>query len=586
MVNVALMKAALAERKADLIVKGGILVNVLTDETYAADVAVYGSRIAAVGNVSDYAGDLTQFVDASGHYLVPGLLDGHIHIECSKLSITSFANTVVPYGTTSVISGLDQIYVIAGLRGVREFLEEAKRTPLKIFWGTPFKTPYTIPPSTVGHYLTAREHKVSHRWPECVGIWETEKNFVLNADKATYAAMDIASANKLPVFGCAPLTRGKQLSAYINAGIRADHESYSAEEALEKLRNGLYAMIRESSVAHFLRDQIKLVTEKKVNPRRIGFCTDDVTALDVLKKGHLDNLVRMAIEEGLDPMKAIQMATINCAEIYRIDETVGSVSTGRIADILLIDAPEKFNVKKVIANGKLVAADNRMIKLVSPTKRSRNLLKTFKAKLVQPNELGVHTKLKAEKVRALSMVMSDVPFVRKRREVVLGVKNGLVLSDVDQDVLYVTCVERFGKTTHRPSAFISGFQLREGAIASSAAPDDNNILCIGASIADMVLGINHIIKSQGGQAVVKNGKIIEFLPLPVGGIVADMTPQEMVEREGRLDDAARELGCRLPSPFMYMIFLSITGMPEFAITDGGFVDTLLHKVISPILGPA
>jgi adenine deaminase len=587
MVDLELLSAGLGEKKADLVVASGRLVNVLTDEIYEADIAISGSKIAAVGDVTKHTGPRTTIVDAAGFYLVPGLIDGHIHIECSKLSVTMFARAVVPFGTTSVISGLDQILVVAGLEGVREFLEEAKAGPLKIFWGAPFKTPYTLPESTVGHTFGPREHVTAQTWPECVGIWETVQEFLLERDEGVLAVLDLARTNRLPVLGCAPMARGERVAALAGAGIRADHECYSAEETLEKLRNGMHVMIRESSVAHFLEENIRVVTEDGVNARRLGFCTDDVTASDVLRDGHLDRLVRMAIRAGVDPLRAIQMATINCAEIYRIDHLVGALAPGRFADILLVDDPESFQVARVIANGRQVASTGRMTELFEPPARSTSLLNSFRLDEITPDELVVHVDGITDAARVLSMQMSEeVPFIRERREVVLPVRDGIVPPDPGEDAAYVAVVERYGKTRNRPVAFVSGFGLTAGAIASSAAPDDNNVICVGTNPADMAFAVNRIAEEGGGQIVVRDGEVLAFLPLPIGGIVADLDPALMAEEEARLDEAARALGCTLPSPFMYLIFLEVTAIPRYAITDLGLIDCVTLEVVSPVLGPA
>jgi len=585
--DVGLLDAAAAARPADLVVTGGRLVNVFTEEIYPADVAVAGERIVAVGDVSEYVGEGTIIVDAAGRHLVPGLIDGHIHLECSKLSVTMFANTVVPFGTTSVISGLDQIFVVAGLAGVREFLDEARQSPLSLFWAAPSKMPYTYPESTVGFTFGPEQHREAQAWPECVGIWETVQEFITLRDDKVLGALDLAARNRLPVFGCAPMASGRRLATLLCAGVRADHECYSAAETLEKLRSGMYVMLRESSVAHFLDENIKAVTEGGAKTDRVGFCTDDVTAYDILRQGHLDRLVRMAIGHGIEPLKAIQMATINCAQIYRIDDQVGSISPGRLANILLVGDLAAFGVERVIAKGRLVAEHGQMIRSAEPPPRSHGLLRTFQNRRVQPSDFLFRVDGAAGAVRVLSMRMSqDVPFVRKRREATLAVQDGVVYPDLEQDVLYVTVVERFGKTSHHPVAFISGFGLREGAMASSASPDDNNILCIGTNPADICEAVNRVAGAGGGQVVVRGGEVLAWLPLPIGGIVADLPPEEMAIEEAKLDDAARQLGCTFASPFMYMIFLSVTAIPDYAMTDLGLIDCVNLRVVSPVLGPA
>lgn len=579
-----LIRAGRGELKSDLVIKGGRLVNVVSEEIYPADVAVFGDRIVATGRVDSYVGPETRVIDARGKYLCPGLIDGHLHVECSKMSITSFAKAVVPLGTTAIVSGLDQILVVAGVEGAREFLDEAKAGPLKVFWGAPCKTPYTLPRSNVGHYFGPRDHEATHDWPECVGIWETVREFIQEMDEGVLSALEIARRSRLPVLGCAPMARGANLNSYLAAGVRLDHESYTAEEMLEKLRNGMFVVIRESSISHFLNENLRLVTEMGIKAtRRISFCTDDVVASDILRRGHLDNMVRMAIAMGIPPLTAIQMATINSAEAYRIDHLVGSISPGRIADILIVDDLRRFTVDRVITNGKPVAEGGKLSVKLEPPERSQNLTRTFKVAPIAPEEIRVPSRSRQAQTRVLAMAVSpDQVFVRKRFDVSLPVVDGLVRADPGLDVQYVTVVERYGRTRNRPTAFVSGFGLKSGALATSTAPDDNNIVCVGANPEDMAVAINHIIANNGGQVVADRGKVVSFLPLPIGGIVSDLEPEEMAAREAALDDAARSLGCALPWPFMYMFVLQITAIPDYAITDLGPIDCVKLKVFDPV----
>jgi adenine deaminase len=579
-----LIRAGRGEIKADLVIWGGKLVNVVSEEIYSADVAIFGDRVVATGRVESYAGPQTRMIDASGKYLCPGLIDGHLHVECSKMSITSFAKAVVPLGTTAIVSGLDQILVVAGLEGAREFLDEAKAGPLKMFWGAPCKTPYTLPRSNVGHYFGPSDHEATHAWSECVGIWETVREFIQEMDEDVLSALEIARRSRLPVLGCSPMARGANLNSYLAAGVRLDHESYTAEEMLEKLRNGMFVVIRESSISHFLNENLRIVTEMGIKAtRRISFCTDDVVASDILRRGHLDNMVRMAIAMGIPPVTAIQMATINSAEAYRIDHRVGSISPGRIADILIVDDLRQFRVERVITNGKLVAESGKLTSKLEPPARSRTVTQTFKVAPVSPEEIRVQSRSRQAQTRVLTMAVSpDQIFVRKRFDVSLSVVDGVVQADPAQDVQFVTVVERYGRTRNRPTAFVSGFGLRSGALATSAAPDDNNIVCVGTNAEDMAVAINHIIANNGGQIVVDKGKVVSFLPLPIGGIVSDLEPEEMAAREAELDDAARVLGCKLPWPFMYMFVLQITAIPDYAITDLGPIDCVNLKIFDPV----
>lgn len=580
-----LIRAGAGEIKSDLIITNGQLINVTSSEIYPADVAIKGPNIVAIGDVEHCKGPETQYLDAQGRYLSPGMIDGHLHVECSKLSVTSFAKLVVPLGTTSIVSGLDQILVVAGIDGVRHFLDEAAAGPMTIFWGAPGKTPYTMPTSTVGHYFGPDDHRATHHWPECIGIWETVREFIQEEDDDVMEALEIAAQNKLPVFGCAPMCRGRKLASYVSAGIRLDHESYTVEESLEKLRNGMFVVVREASISHFLKENIQLVT--KLAPgstHRISFCTDDVVASDVLKRGHLDNMVRMAIAEGVDPLRAIQMATINSAVAYRIDHKAGLIAPGRLADIAIVDDPATFNVKQVVAKGRLVAEDGCMCVDLRPPARPAYLRNTVQVKPVTPDELKLRTTLNTDEVRILALSVTDEIFVRRRRDAIMKVRNGIVEPDVEGDLLYITVVERYGKTNNRPVGIVSGFHMKSGALATSTSPDDNNIVCVGTNSEDMAAAINRVIEGGGGQAVADEGRILEFLELPIGGIVADIEPQEMADFEVRLDDAARTLGCDVPWPLMYMFVLSITAIPDYAMTDLGVVDCNALSIVDPIQG--
>lgn len=580
-----MIDAGAAKIPADIIITNGQLVNVASSEIYLADVAIYQSRIVATGNVSDYYGEQTKTIDASGKYIVPGLIDGHLHIECSKLSMTSFAKAVLPHGTTSVISGLDQYIVTAGLEGIKEILQEIDGTPLKVFWGLPFLTPYTLPQSHVGFNVTAQTHFEVQKWPEVFGVWETVSEFIENQHSDVMKAIEYARINRLPIFGCAPMTRGHKLNSILCAGVRLDHESYDHTEMMEKIRKGMNVLIRESSISHFLTENIKVITQLNSRlSRRVSFCTDDVIASDIVTNGHMDKLIRMAIANGVDPLTAIQMGTINSAEAYRIDHLVGSISPGRFADILLVQDLVKFEIDTVIAKGELVMENHHAVYHFVPPKRSNVLLQSMKLKRVNASDLNVITTEQQAKVQALSLEVDfNIPFVRRGRQVELAVKNGIVLPDISNDVLYATVIERFGKTDSKPKVgFCSGWKLKSGAMASSCAPDDNNVVCIGTNAEDMAIAINYLAENGGGQVIVNHGEIVGFLPLPICGIVSDLDPHIMAQEEEKLLLIARELGCDLPDPLFYMCCLQITAIPDYAITDLGVIDFHEQAVMDPV----
>ena len=338
--------AGAAKIKADMVIIGGTLVNVNTEEYYPANVAIYKKRIIAVdSDIKDYIGENTRIIDATDKYLVPGLIDCHIHVECSKMSMTRFAQAVVPHGTTSIVTGFDEYISVIGVDGLKDIFKEVDQSPLKVFWGLPYRTPYTIPKSTIAYDVTSEDHEKYQRDPRCWGVWETVREAVQTKDSTTLDALTLARNNHQAIFGCSPMARGKELNEFLMSGVRVDHESYDHQEFLEKARKGVHVVIRESAVTKFLKENIRAITEGASGVRRhTSFCSDDVNARGILEHGHIDHMVRIAINAGVSPMAAIQMATINAAEAYKIDDYVGSITPGKDADILLIDQPGTFNV--------------------------------------------------------------------------------------------------------------------------------------------------------------------------------------------------------------------------------------------------
>jgi len=578
-----LLDVAYGRAHADAIIANGKLVNVLTGEIYPADVAIAAGRVAAVGDVSAQRGPRTEIIDAQGRFLTPGLIDGHVHIECSKLSVTMFSDLVSRYGTTSAISGLDQILVSAGIAGVEEFLAETENGPMRVWWGAPAKAPYTVPESNVGHRFAVAEHAIAQQMPECVGLWETVQEFVEFGDEEVLTAMDMAERNRLRAFGCAPLVDARRIAGYAASGVALCHESYSPAEELEKLRNGIDIIIRESTAAPMLRENIKLVTELGAPSHRVGFCTDDVTATDVLGRGHLDYVVRLAIECGVSPVVAIQMATINTARMYRLDDRIGAIAPGRFADILLVDSLEDFRPQTVITGGRIVARDGKSLSAPVAPARSAAIGETFRLAAVDPDRIKVTAAGRTATVQTI-VLSKDVAFKRPGEQIELDIVGGIVQPDASQDTIMVTVAERYGRTDNLPVAFVKGFGLTKGAIATSASPDDNNVVCAGVAAADMALAINEVAAMGGGQVAVADGEVIARLPLPVGGIVADLVAEDMAAAEQTMDAAARDqLGSRLASPFGQLLFLSITAIPDWAMTDLGLIDCVSFKVVDTVV---
>lgn len=578
------LEAGAGKRKADLAIKGGTLINVDTGEYYPADIAIYKDKIVAVDqDISTYIGEQTQIIDAQGKYLAPGLIDCHLHVECSKMSMTRFAQAVLPHGTTSIVSGLDEYISVIGLPGLTEIFNEIDQLPFKVFWGLPYKTPYTIPKSTIAYEVTGHDHEKAQPDSRCTGVWELVREAVQTHDIDTLTAILAAHHNHKPIFGCSPLTTGTDLNEFLMSGVRVDHESYSHQEFLEKLRKGLHVVIRESAVTKFLQENIKAITQgARGAARHVSFCTDDVNAQSILKTGHLDHMVRLAIVAGITPMTAIQMATINGAEACQIDNQVGSIAPGKAADILLVDQPGSFNIQAVISQGHLVSKNGQEAFSYQLPARSKTIATTVHHQELQPEEL-MKTVTPAHGKATVRTIKSVGPFMRRQRDVELQIKDHVLQPDPKNDVAAVSVIERYGINGNLSHGFISGWSLQQGAIATTASPDDNNLVVAGVNYQDMTLAANTLIEQGGGQVVVANGKILAMLPLPIAGITTDLPLEKLANQEAQLMQAARQLGCQLPDPLFYLSFLPITAIPDLAITDGGCVDYPKLAYFDPVI---
>lgn len=579
-----LVLTALGKEPADLVIINGNIVNVVTKEIYEGGVAIANSRIAAIGDVKYTIGSRTKVIDAKGAYITPGLIDGHVHVETSLMTYPRFAEAVLPHGTTAVMCDFHEVGIVAGVEGIKAMIKEARKTPLKLYFMTPVRIPFHPEIETVGEEIGPKEVEELIKLPETVSLSEIVAMNLLFGDPNYLKALELGKESKITLEGHAPTLKDQMLSAYAAFGIRSDHESFTTEEALQRIRNGIRLMMREGSVAKNLHETIKVIVEKKVDPRYAIMITDDVDAPDILKDGHLDHLIRRAIEEGVDPVTALQMVTINTAENYRVDHEVGVLAPGRYADILLVDRLENFNVKTVIANGEIVAKEGKMVKEIPSIKHEPVLLSTIKLKRkITADNLKFRVERKTGKARIIVMkIPPHIPIVEHDEDIV-EIIDGIIYPNPDKDLAQISVIERYGKTGGIGTAFIRGFNLKRGAIASSMAHDNHNIVVLGTNLNDMAYAVNRIVELQGGQVVVENSRVIAELPLPIAGLMSDEPPSSVAEKVERLKKAAQELGSTIYHPFMFLIFIPLAAIPLYAVTDKGLVDVMKQKLISPVI---
>lgn len=577
-----LINVSLGREPADLVIQNGTLVDVILRRTFPGGIAISSERIAAIGDVDYAIGEETTVIDATGCYLVPGLIDPHVHPEVSKMSINRFTEAALALGTTSILCSFDQANVIAGIDCVRFLLDEVKKTPLKVFHSGPSRLPYTTPASTVAQSFKEKEHDQAMSWEESNGMWEyMVESIEWMEAPVLYAADKLIDSGRL-AHGHLPFTFGPRLNAAAAAGVRDDHESWFPNELFDKTRVGIYSYLRKASCVDNIKDCIKAVTELGLTSEYICLCTDDVDGTDLTENGYMDHLVRYAIQLGVDPITAIQMCSINCARANRVDHLVGSLAPGRFADILFVKDLTEFKLERVIANGKVVAENGKLLVEIESPKYPEVLFNTMHLnKTISEADVQITVPTTAKEADAL--VMQVLPNqIRVRMDATLPVKDGVVLADPQRDICFISVTDRHTGKGTTATTFISGYGLQNGAFATSLSPDDDNIICIGTNAADMAFAINRLFEIKGGQIVVADGKVMAELPLPICGIMSDLPIDQMIVKEKELDEALQNLGVIVPKPFFSILFLSITAIPQYAITDQGFVDYSTKDYVEPV----
>ena len=563
--NASLISVARGDIPADLLLANARVINVFSGEIEPGNVAIHEGMIAGVG---DYH-QAKEVLDLGGKYLAPGLIDGHTHLESSMLDVAQYARAVVPRGTIAIVTDLHELANVSGLVGMQHVMNAARRLPLDIFLMAPSCVPATHL-ETSGATLGAAELSQVMKWQNCIGLGEV-MNFpgVIGGDPALLNKLELARGKV--VDGHAPGLSGKNLSAYIAAGISSDHESVSLSEAKEKLRQGMFVMIRGGSSEKNLEALLPLVTDKTY--KRCMFVVDDRSAIDLLNDGDLDAVVRKAIALGLEPVRAIQLATINPAEHFRLDK-LGAIAPGYQANLIVIDDLRKLKIDMVFHSGRLVAKGGEALFPVAKAS-PRGLARTVNFKSFGIEALRLAAKGDSELV--IEIVPSQI-ITRKKREQV-KVVDGIVLPDTSRDILKLAVIERHKATGNIGLGLVTGFGLRKGALASSIAHDSHNIVVVGTNDEDIYAAVKEIERLQGGLVVVSGGKVLASLALPIAGLLSDEPLEAVVDKLRKLEHVAAQLGSRLPSPFSVLSFLALPVIPELRLTDLGLMDVNEFKLI-------
>ena len=561
-----LIAVARGKARADLILKNARVINTFTGDIEQGNVAIYQDRIAGVGDYSQ----ARQVIDLRGDYLAPGLINGHTHIESSMLHPSGYAQAVVPRGTLAVITDLQEIANVCGSDGIKFVMEQMQELPLDMYFMAPSCVPAT-PLETSGAELDSEELRAIFAYPGVLGLGEM-MNFpgVIAGDEQVLDK--IAAATDKVIDGHAPGLRGKELNAYIAAGIMSDHESTELEEGREKLQKGMYLMIREGSSEKNLEALLPLVTDKTY-PRCL-FVVDDRSCVDLLREGDIDAVVRKAISLGMEPVRALQLATINVANYFRL-RGLGAIAPGYKANFITIPDLTHFHIDQVFYHGELVARHG--LPLFPVPGLSRELTHTVHMKPIAPGDLRVTTS------QETYPVIQIVPGQILTRKVMARVKtvSGEVVPDFKQDIMKLVVVERHRASGNIGLGLVQGFGLHRGAFASSIAHDSHNIIAVGTSDRDIMRAIKEIEALQGGLAVSEGGQILNSLPLPVAGLLSLSPLEETVVQLEKVEAAVASLGELPPAPFSLLSFLALPVIPELRLTDRGLVDVTEFKLLHP-----
>jgi adenine deaminase len=574
-----LTAVCMGRQPADLVVRGGRLVNVHTREVLeGVDVAIAHGRVAMLGDVEHALGPDTETIDAAGAYLVPGLVDTHLHVESVMVTVTRFAEAVLPHGTTTAFIDNHEMANVFGLEGMRWMLEEGSALPLKVFLAVPSCVPALPGFEDAGAELGPDEIREALGWEGVAGLGEMmNMPGVIEGDESVHAAIAAALELGKPVTGHWSLAgvRDRRLQAYIAAGVDSCHETTSREDALAKLRAGMWVQFREGSTFRDVEALAGVLTEDGVDPRHCLLVTDDVLPETIAYDGHMDRVVRRAVEAGIDPLVAIQMATLNGAEYFGKRHDLGSIAPGRLADILFVEDLHDFRPHRVLVDGR-EPGDLPVYEYPPEAYRSIRL-----GHLLSEGDLRIAGSGDVATVRAIGVASGRVTTEHLVAE--LPVVDGELRASVDADVAKLASIERHGGPGTLGLGFVKGLGLSRGAVASSIAHDNHNLLVAGMTDADMLFAIDRLVEARGGMIVVADDEVLALVELPIAGLMTDRPVAELAEQTLALGEAYRSLGSEVESPEMIFSFLSLGVIPALRLTNRGLVDATTFELVSPLV---
>ena len=584
-VTTNLVDVAMGRQHADLVIQNGRWVNVHSGEIIPqTDVAVKDGRIAYVGpDASHTIGENTKLIAGNGRYLIPGLCDAHMHVESGMVTVTEFARAVIPHGTTSMFIDPHEIANVLGLPGVKLMHDEAQTLPVNVYVQMPSCVPSALGLETPGASIGPAEVAEAMQWPGIIGLGEM-MNFpgVFLSDAKMHAEMAATmKAGKVIGGHYASLDLGRPFHGYVAGGPADDHEGTRPEDAIARVRQGMKAMLRLGSAWYDVASQVKAITEQGLDSRNFILCTDDSHSGTLVHDGHMNRVVRHAIAQGLKPITAIQMATLNTAQHFGVEKDVGSITPGRYADIVISSDLVTLPIELVLANGEIVAENGRLtadLPAYSYPDFAKGTVRLGKELTAELFNIHAPAGKKTAKVRTIGVVENQAPTRAETR--VLPVENGLVQLDTRLDVAQIALVERHQATGGVVNGFVTGFGFTSRcAIATTVAHDSHHMIVVGTSKTNMALAANRLGEVGGGVVVFKDDKEIALVELPIAGLMSDERAEIVAAKAARMVAAMAECGCTLNNAYMQLSLLALVVIPELRISDLGLVDVTKFEVV-------
>ncbi len=572
------IRTGLGEIPCDLKLKNVRLVNVFSREIYPTDIYVKDKRIVSIEPGIDLQAKET--IDCHGQFACPGLIDSHMHFETTMLSPEALSNIIVPSGTLTICADLMEIANVAGEAGLKAMVGNMENLPMRLLLEVPSRVPTAPGLETTGAILGPKEVREIMGWPEAISLGELDPSKILFVKTEYIQKVAETLARRKIVNGHAIGRMGQELNVYASSGISDDHETVRVEEMIARLRVGMKVFIREGSTERNLDALVKGALEYHCNLDNICFCTDDKHPNEIADEGHINYNVRRAQELGMEAVDALRIATINAAKHFRLEDEFGSITPGRLADILIVPSLKEMRPSKVFFEGRLVAEDGKMVRKtevptypdwIKDTVHLKNPITAGNFRVASRKQSGETA------VRVIDMI--DRQIINKLLIHTLPVKDGFIERDLENDVLKLAVVERYGKTGGVGVGFVRGFRLASGALAFSTSHDHHNIVVIGVDDASMAAAVNELARIHGGCSVAKDGKVIASMPLVLGGLMSDQDADVVMKEIEVMNRKAASLGCPMQAPFMALSFISLPTVPELGLTDKGLIDVLNHKLI-------